>query len=247
MGEEPGSGAAAGNRVIGRRRGNHCVASPARPFLADMPHHLEAARHVIERLSDLFANPAQRAAASRAHARRGMYHVLAWEVFRQGMPCRLLSLNRRLDHCSDDRRGGRDPLGLVALQCFDRQLELLGLARQLLRGAAELGAPVARQLEAQLGDLGLRRDGILGHRRDDRLQRFRLIGKLIGRDPHTAHRITSAAVWRGRTPGRFTLPQLSRQAPAAPCAPAAASRSPPTASTAAPASIPPRPARRAAI
>ena len=57
MGEEPGTGASAGDRVIGRRRRNDRVASPARQLLADMPDHLEAAGHIIERLGDLLADP----------------------------------------------------------------------------------------------------------------------------------------------------------------------------------------------
>ena len=41
---------------------------------------------IIERLGDLFADPAQRLAAVRAGARRGMNHVLARQVFRQRVP-----------------------------------------------------------------------------------------------------------------------------------------------------------------
>jgi len=43
---------------------------------------------------------------------------------------------------------------------------------------------VAGQLERQFGDLGLGIDRILRHRRDDLLQRLRVIGKLIDRDRH---------------------------------------------------------------
>jgi len=105
-----------------------------------------------------------------------MHHVLAWQVFRQGAPRRFL----RLDGCSDDGRSGCDPLGLIGFQRLDRQLELLGLTRQLLRRAAELGAPIAGQLEAQLRDLRLGGDRILHHRGDDPLQRIGVIGKLVG-------------------------------------------------------------------
>jgi hypothetical protein len=55
---------------------------------------------------------------------------------------------------------------LVGLQRLGRQLELLGFARQLLRGTAELGPPVARQLEFQPDDLSLG-----GQRISARLQR----------------------------------------------------------------------------
>ena len=148
MGKEPRAGAAAGNRVIGRRRRNDGVASPARQLLADMPDHLEAAGHIIECLGDLLADPPQRTAAGWTGAGCGVDHVLARQVLRQRTACRLVRLHRALDRSGHHRRGGREPLGLVGFQPFDRQLELLGLARQLLRRAAELGAPVARQLEA---------------------------------------------------------------------------------------------------
>ncbi len=62
MGQEPGAGAAASNRVIRRRRCDDGVAGPAGELGADMPDHLEPARHVIERFSDVLADPAQGAA-----------------------------------------------------------------------------------------------------------------------------------------------------------------------------------------
>jgi hypothetical protein len=56
----------------------------------------------------------------------------------------------RFGHAVDDRPlgcRGRQSLGLVGFQGLDRQLELLGLARQLLRGPAKFGPAVARQLK----------------------------------------------------------------------------------------------------
>jgi hypothetical protein len=161
VGEEPGPGAAAGYCVIGRRCRHDGIASPARQLLADVPDHLEAAGHVIECLGDLLADPAQRATAGRAAARRGMDHVLARQVFRQRTSCRLLCFHRPLGRCGHHGRGSGEPLGLVGFQRLDRQLELLGLARQLLRRATELGAAIAGQLEAQLGDLRLCGDRIV--------------------------------------------------------------------------------------
>ena len=73
---------------------------------------------------------------------------------------------------------------LVGLQRLERQLELLGLARQLLRGTAELGPSVTRQLEFQPGDLGLGGQRILRHRGDDALQRSEVVGQIVGRDRH---------------------------------------------------------------
>ena len=109
-----------------------------------------------------------------------MDHVFARQMLRQRAPCRLLCFHRALYNGRDYRRGDGEPLRLVSLQRLDRQLELVGFALQLLRRAAELSPPVTRQLEAQLGNLGLGGDRVLRHRGDDPLQRLRLIGKLIG-------------------------------------------------------------------
>jgi hypothetical protein len=84
-----------------------------------------------------------------------MPQILSGQVWRQRAPRRLLRLGRRLDCCGDRRRYRCEPLRLVGLQRLERQLELLGVARQLLRGTAKLGPPVTRQLEFQPGDLGL--------------------------------------------------------------------------------------------
>jgi hypothetical protein len=84
-----------------------------------------------------------------------MPQILSGQVWRQRAPRRLLRLGRNLDCCGDRRRYRCEPLRLVALQRLERQLELLGVARQLLRGTAKLGPPVTRQLEFQPGDLGL--------------------------------------------------------------------------------------------
>jgi len=78
----------------------------------------------------------------------------------------------------------REPLGLVGFQRLDRQLELVGLTLQLLRRLAKLGPPVARQLEAQLGDLSLSIDRVPRHSNNNALQRIGIVGKLIERDWH---------------------------------------------------------------
>ena len=185
MGQQPGAGAATGNRVIGCRRRHHGVAGPARQFLADMPDHFEAAGHVIEGLGDVLADPAQRAAARGAGARGGMPRVLARQVVRQRPTGRLLRLGRALDRSAHDRQGTGNPLGLVLFQGLDCQLELLGFARQFLRGAAVFGPLISRQLEFQPGDLDLRGQRILRHRGDDPLQRLRLVRQLIRGDRHS--------------------------------------------------------------
>ena len=97
---------------------------------------------------------------------------------RQRTPGRLLRFTSRFDHRRHDGRSRDDPLGLVGFQRLDRQLELLGVARQLLRRAAELGPPVSRQLKAQFGDLRLGGDRVLHHRGDDPLQGVEIIGQL---------------------------------------------------------------------
>jgi hypothetical protein len=65
---------------------------------------------------------------------------------------------------------------LVGLQRLERQLELLGLARQLLRGAAKFGPPITGQLEFQSGDLGLGSQPILRHCGNDALQCSGVVG-----------------------------------------------------------------------
>jgi hypothetical protein len=63
-------------------------------------------------------------------------------------------------------------------------LIFFGLARQLLRGAAELGPSISRQLEFQPGDLGLGDERVLRHRGDDALQRGEIVGQIVSGDRH---------------------------------------------------------------
>jgi hypothetical protein len=142
-------------RAIRRRRGDHGIAGAARQLLADVADHLEPAWYIIERLGDVVADPAQGAAAAWAGVRRGMNPILARQVVGQRPTRWLRVVDGRVDRCPDDWRGGSKPLRLIGFQRRDCQLELIGFALQLLRGAAELGPPIAGQLEAQLGDLGL--------------------------------------------------------------------------------------------
>ena len=76
-----------------------------------------------------------------------MTNFFTREMLGQRSARRLLLFGGFLDRRGDHGRGGGHPLGLVGLQTLDRQLELLDLARQLLRRAPELGPPVTRQLE----------------------------------------------------------------------------------------------------
>jgi len=168
--------------MVWRQRCDHNVANPARQFLTNVSDDFEAAGHIIEGLGHIIGDLAQRAAATGTGAWCGMAPILSWQVLRQRAPRWLLRLGCGLDR---RRRGGREPLRLVGLQRLERQLELLGLARQLLRGTAELGPPVTRQLEFQPGDLGLGRERILRHRSDEALQRSEVIGQIVGGDRHT--------------------------------------------------------------
>jgi hypothetical protein len=113
-----------------------------------------------------------------------MAQILSWQVLRQCAARRLLRFGRGFDSRGHCRRGGCQPLRLVGLHCLERQLELLGLARQLLRGTAKLGPPVTRQLEFQPGDLGLGSERVLRHRGNEALQGSEVIGQIVGRDRH---------------------------------------------------------------
>jgi hypothetical protein len=90
MGQEPGAGAAAGNRVIRRRRCDDGIAGAAGQLCTDVSDDLEPARHVIECFGGVLADPTQRAAAGGAGARRPMPHLFARQVLRQRAPGRLL-------------------------------------------------------------------------------------------------------------------------------------------------------------
>jgi hypothetical protein len=89
--------ASAGDRVVGHRGRHHCVAGPAGQLLADVPDHLEAARHVIEGLGHVLTNPAQGAATMRAGAGGRVQHLFPGQMLGQWPARWLLRLGRRLD------------------------------------------------------------------------------------------------------------------------------------------------------
>jgi hypothetical protein len=122
MGQKTRSGAAAGNGMVGCRRGDDGVAGPAGELLADVPNHLEATRDVIEGLAYVLADAPQRAAAARAGRTGAIPHLLARQVVGQRPAGRLLCFGHALDDCR------------LGFQGLDRQLEVLALTRQLLRG-----------------------------------------------------------------------------------------------------------------
>jgi hypothetical protein len=96
----------------------------------------------------------------------------------------LLRFGRRLDQRCHRRRLGRQPLGLIGLHRLDRQLELGNVTRLLLRRPAELGAPVPRQLEFQLGDLGLGHHRIARQIGNHLLERGDVVGQVFSRNRH---------------------------------------------------------------
>src|SRR5271167_2619277 len=93
---------------------------------------------------------------------------------------RPLRLDCRLDHRGHRGRACGQPLGLVGFHGLDCQFELGKVPRQLFRRPAELGTPVARQLELQLGNLGLGHHRIARQISNDLLQRLDLIGQVLG-------------------------------------------------------------------
>ena len=76
-------------------------------------------------------------------------------MLRQRAPRRLLRFGGGRDGRGDFRRGRCQPFCLVGFQSLKRQIELLGVARQLLGGTAELGPSITGQLKLQSGDLGI--------------------------------------------------------------------------------------------
>src|SRR5246127_1691361 len=102
--------------MVWRRRRSHRVANSARQFFANVPDDFEPAWHVIEGLTHLVADLAQRAAATGTGAWCGMPQILSGQMFRQRTPCRLLRFDRGLDGGGDGWRCRHEPLRLVGLQ-----------------------------------------------------------------------------------------------------------------------------------
>ena len=115
-----------------------------------MPDHAERRRHVVQHLGDVLAEPAQRAAATRARAGRRVLHDDAGKVPRQRPPRGPLE--------SRPRRGRHvlgtvpEPLALAGLQLLKGERELRELGVQPLGRLAELRAPQPRYLQLELLD-----------------------------------------------------------------------------------------------
>ena len=76
-----------------------------------------------------------------------MYDLLARQMLGQRLAGRFLNAALR------GGRFSRRPLRLGGLQLFEPQLQLIDLARELLRGAAELHSPQLRDQQLELIDL----------------------------------------------------------------------------------------------
>jgi hypothetical protein len=133
-----------------------------------VPDDFEPAGQIIEGLSHLVADLAQRAAATGTGARCGMPQILSGQVFRQWAPRRLLHCG--LDYRGDCRRCRCQPLRLVDFQRLERQLELrmhpLALAESgwvwVGAGSRPAGLRTGRAIP------GLRRDAALPVRQNTR-------------------------------------------------------------------------------
>ena len=99
-----------------------------------MAHYPERGRDVVELLGHVLAHAPHGAAAVGAHARRLVQHVLAREMVGERLAMRLAGVADTRDHLGN--AGGRFRLAL-----FQPELQLVRLAGQSLRRAAERHAP----------------------------------------------------------------------------------------------------------
>ena len=122
------------------------VALHAGQLRAHVPDHPEAPGHVVQDLGDVLADRAHVGAALWAAAGRLVHHALARQVLGQRTRSRWA-----LGH-DGDGRAGRDR-DLLGLELVEGELQLLDLALEPLRGAAELHAPELGDEELQRLDL----------------------------------------------------------------------------------------------
>lgn len=143
MREQAGARAAALDGAGRQRRLDKALAAGAGQPEADDPVHDEAARHILELLGHVLADPAQLAAAVSAGVRGGAdLHHHARDVVRDRTALRLALL---LDIGEAQPRRHRRRGDLAR---FQRQLQLLGR----LGGGTEAMRPMPGQLVAQLLD-----------------------------------------------------------------------------------------------
>jgi len=159
---------------------------PAGEGLTHVPHHLEAAWHVVEALGHVGADPAQNAAAVRAAADAGINNLLARQVVGERPSCGLGGLFAGCPEHLGNSREGSNPLCMILIERLNRQFELLDGALDLLRRAAKLRPLEPGKLEPKLLDLGTRRNRILHQLADNALERIDVIRQRGRIDRHEA-------------------------------------------------------------
>jgi len=149
---------AALDRQRRQRRLHDRLAGPAAQLRPHVLDHLECGRNVFQHLGHVLADLAQhRAAAAAAGSLRRVRHLLARQMRGQRLAtCRLVIPRRGAP------RAGGLLLGLLGacvtlrhafLEFAEQQLELLDLAVELLRGAAEPRPSQHRELRFEMLDL----------------------------------------------------------------------------------------------
>jgi hypothetical protein len=121
-------------------------ATQLRPYVSD---DLEAGRHILQHLRNIFAQLAQLTAALGACNFIGQMRVdFARQMLRQRTPRRLV-LRRSIRCCC------RSVFGLACLQFFELEFQLLDLARDLLASRAEHHAAQLSDDQLQMFDLAI--------------------------------------------------------------------------------------------
>ena len=87
--EQPGTGSAALDRHGRQRHLYDALARAAAEAWADVAHHPERGRHIVELLGHVLTHAPHGAAAVGAHARRLVQHVLAREMVGERLAMRL--------------------------------------------------------------------------------------------------------------------------------------------------------------
>ena len=171
MGEQPRPGQPALDRPRRRRHLRDAVALHAGQLRAHVPDHPEAPRGIVDDFRDVLADRAHVGAALWAAAGRFVHDALARQVLGQR------TRSRRALGQDRDARAGRDrDLGLELVQ---GELQLLDLALEPLRGAAELHAPQLGDEELQRLDLArprIQKRPVLEHHA---LERFDVFGQIV--------------------------------------------------------------------
>ena len=148
------------------------VALHAGQLRAHVPDHPEAPGHVVQDLGDVLADRAHVGAALRAAAGGLVHHALARQVLGQ-------RARRAGVRSVTTATVGLVAIGDLGLELVQGELELLDLALEPLRGAAELHAPELGDQELQRLDLPrprIEKRPVLEHHA---LERFDVFGEIV--------------------------------------------------------------------